>query len=79
MVLMTDIQKYPLQTYLMSQLQNLSSLTNTVSMDPTLFKYLSERSLRGAQIILTTIPILLLYPFLQRYFVQGLILGSVKG
>ena len=79
MVLMTDIQKYPLQTYLQSQLQNLSNLTNTVSMDPTLFKYLSERSLRGAQIILTTIPILLLYPFLQRYFIHGLTLGSVKG
>jgi len=79
MVLMADIQKYPLQTYLQSQLQNLSNLTNTVSMDPTLFKYLSERSLRGAQIILTTIPILLLYPFLQRYFIHGLTLGSVKG
>ncbi len=40
---------------------------------------ISDRTLRSAQILLGALPILLLYPFLQRYFVKGIVIGSVKG
>ena len=40
---------------------------------------LNQRSLIAAQMVIAIVPILLLYPFLQKYFVTGMVLGSVKG
>lgn len=39
----------------------------------------SSDSLISAQVVLTTVPIMCIYPFLQKYFVKGITLGSVKG
>ena len=41
--------------------------------------YLFETGLRMATVTIATLPILLLYPFLQKYFVKGIMIGSVKG
>jgi len=38
-----------------------------------------SESLKMAAVMVSTVPILVIYPFLQRYFVKGLIIGSVKG
>jgi len=40
---------------------------------------LNERSGRAAQLFLGMVPIMLIYPFLQKYFTKGLVIGSVKG
>lgn len=77
LVLMTDASKYPLQTFLRTVVIQLD-LTQVLR-DPSDFAHFSDRSLRAAQIFVTTLPILLVYPFLQRYFVAGLRLGAVKG
>lgn len=37
------------------------------------------RALQGAMIMVTTLPILCIYPFIQKYFVKGALIGSVKG
>ena len=39
---------------------------------------LTTESIRCAQIIITTLPIVICYPFLQKYFIQGVTLGAVK-
>ena len=44
-----------------------------------LLRLISDRTLKAAQIVIATVPILLVYPFLQKYFVAGMTLGSVKG
>ena len=36
-------------------------------------------TLRGVRMTITTVPILLVYPFLQRYLIKGLQIGAVKG
>ena len=38
----------------------------------------TSEGLRNAQIVITTLPIILVYPFLQKYFIQGMMVGSVK-
>ena len=40
---------------------------------------LTPESLKFAFIVVTTVPILCVYPFIQRYFVKGITLGGVKG
>ncbi|MBO9610424.1 MAG: ABC transporter permease, partial [Paenibacillaceae bacterium] len=39
----------------------------------------TPQSLRGAMIIITTLPIIAVYPFLQKHFVKGVLTGSIKG
>lgn len=77
MIFMTDNANYPLQTYLRTVVIDLNS--TTLQMDATKVDALSQRSLRAAMIFISTVPIMVIYPFLQRYFVTGIKLGSVKG
>jgi putative aldouronate transport system permease protein len=39
----------------------------------------SEETMKCAVIVVSTLPIMLVYPFLQKYFTKGLLMGSVKG
>ena len=77
LVLMTDTSKYPLQTFLRSIV--ISTDLSQILRDPADFYAFSDRSVKAAQIFVTTIPILVVYPFLQRYFIAGIRLGAVKG
>jgi len=77
MIFMTNNANYPLQTYLRTVVIDLNS--TTIQMDVTKVDALSQRSLRAAMIFVATVPIMLLYPFLQRHFVTGIKLGAVKG
>ena len=77
MIFMTDNAKYPMQTYLRTVVINMNSMT--INVDAATVESLSQRSMRGAMIFVSIIPILAVYPFVQRYFISGIKLGSVKG
>lgn len=77
MLYLSDSSLYPLQVLLRRVLIQAS---NELLIDSTL----EERSIAGIQIryvtiVVATLPILAVYPFLQKYFVKGIMLGAVKG
>jgi putative aldouronate transport system permease protein len=77
LIFLNDMRKWPLQTYLRQQLITLDLRLIKPDDIKALVK-LSNRSLKAAQLIVATVPILCVYPFLQRYFVKGITVGSVK-
>jgi putative aldouronate transport system permease protein len=78
MVLMSRTTLYPLQTFLRSVVVTMN-LSMLLTMDARTMYEISDRSARAATIFISTIPILLVYPFVQRYFIVGIKLGAVKG
>lgn len=80
MIYMSRPENYPLQTYLQTLLQSFDQLLQKAGTDYTrLLSMMSVRTGRAAQLFLAAIPIMMVYPFLQKYFANGLVLGSVKG
>ena len=75
---MSNPDQYPLQSYLRTIVIDMK-LTNMGANDWQALALVSDKTVKCAQIFLASLPILLVYPFLQRYFVKGMVLGSVKG
>ncbi|MCD9024650.1 carbohydrate ABC transporter permease [Cohnella silvisoli] len=75
LIYMTDSKNHPLATFLLTIV--VSENANPLGMVNNI-KNISESTLKASQIFLSLIPILLVYPFLQRYFIKGIIMGSVK-
>lgn len=69
--------RYPLQTYLRTIVYNYDFGSMSLS-DQMKLAQMSPKGIKAAQMVLGAIPILLIYPWLQRYFVSGITLGSVK-
>ncbi len=72
---------YPLQSYLQTIIAPSTDLSQ-MSKNPEqykIFELVSERTVKSAQIFLATIPIMLIYPYIQKNFTKGHILGAVKG
>ncbi|WP_254450270.1 carbohydrate ABC transporter permease [Cohnella herbarum] len=76
MIYNTKAENYPLATLLQTIIvqQDFSKIT----MDPRALEDISNRTVKAAQIFIGALPILLVYPFLQKYFVKGVIMGAVK-
>ena len=77
-----DNTKWPLQVLLKSIIIDMSSLAmkggNTNAWNEMGKVKLQPENIRNAVIIYSTIPILMIYPFIQKYFAKGIIIGAVK-
>lgn len=76
----TKMELKPMQTILMNIIQN-ARITDTkeVTYFDTLANKVSVRSITMGTMMVTVIPIVCVYPFLQRYFIKGIMVGSLKG
>lgn len=79
-IYINSLNKLPLQTYI----QSLATSLNTDMMASMTAEEIQEQlavsslTFNSAKVIVSMIPILLIYPFLQRYFVSGMVVGAVK-
>lgn len=75
LIYMNNEANYPLQTFLQSIVvqKDLTSIA-----DAETLRNLSQRTVEAAQIFITALPMLIVYPFIQKYFVKGIVLGAEK-
>ncbi|WP_159881828.1 carbohydrate ABC transporter permease [Paenibacillus puerhi] len=69
---------YPLQLKLYQLIMN-NTINDLMQLEGTQVVQFLPESLKAASVMFATVPILLIYPWLQRYFVSGIMLGAVKG
>lgn len=72
---------YPLQTYIYNMIEEVNRLSQNQNITPEqqeLLASLPGKTLRSAQIFIAMLPIMLVYPFVQKYFIKGLTQGGVK-
>ena len=82
MIFLTDRSKYPLALYLREILLTVSTNAQaSVTSDASAAAMLQKMSqvIKYGIIVVSTLPIICVYPFLQKYFVKGVMIGSVKG
>ncbi len=75
----TTPSKYELQFYLYNMLSSYEALNFMLSSGVTIITNPPSESIKLAMAIIATGPVLLFYPFIQRYFVAGITVGAVKG
>ena len=77
MLYIQDRNKYPIQQVLRELLANFNVLVeNSAALNST--AVLPQESAKMAAVVVGSLPIILVYPFLQKYFISGMMLGSVK-
>ena len=75
-----DAELQPIQTYLYRVVASASASKAVVAMPAGVAaQQVSSQSVRLATMVVTTLPIVCVYPFLQKYFVKGVLIGSIKG
>jgi putative aldouronate transport system permease protein len=80
LIYLTDRSKYPLQLFLREILIQNQMQEMVHNSEATLAKQVMEvESIKYAAVIVANLPILLLYPFLQKYFTKGVMIGALKG
>lgn len=77
MIYMNHPENYPLQTFLQTIIIKMDFRFIKPERAELMLK-LSDRTSRAAQIFVAAFPILIVYPFLQRFFIKGIVMGSVK-
>lgn len=79
MLYINNTDKFPLQYMLYNMLQQTQALARVAAQSGIPVADIPSNSLKMAMAVVATGPILLVYPFVQKYFVKGITVGSVKG
>ena len=79
MLYLNDPKKWPLTYVLRNMLIKITSSTDPATQRLLAQKEVFSSGLQRAAIILTILPIMLIYPFLQKYFTKGIMVGAIKG
>ena len=75
-----DAELQPIQTYLFRIIASASASKTVVAMPAGVTaQQVSSQSVRLATMVVTTAPVVCVYPFLQKHFVKGMMIGSIKG
>lgn len=79
LLFISDADKQPMQIFLRQLLivfsNNLSSMAQIMSQSR---RPMYQQSLQMAAVVVATVPIMLVYPYLQKYFVKGIMVGAIK-
>ena len=78
LLLMNNPANYPLQSYLQTVVVNRDMSLMSTS-DILTLSMVSDRTSKAAQTFVAALPVLVIYPFLQKFFTKGIVLGGVKG
>lgn len=79
MIYVNDTNLQPIQTFLYRVVAQSSSNQMMAAAPGVTAQTVTSQSIKLATMVVTTLPIVLAYPFLQKYFVKGLMIGSIKG
>ena len=71
--------KFPLQLVLREILVNMGTAGMTLDVTKQLEMQETKYLLQYSSIIVGSVPVMLLYPFVQKYFVKGIMVGAIKG
>lgn len=76
----TKREMYPLQLFLREILVQ-SSFDSTSIDDPDVIRQMKnlQATLKYVTIVVSTLPLMMIYPFVQKYFIKGVMIGSIKG
>jgi putative aldouronate transport system permease protein len=77
-IFITDGSKQPLQVMLRDMIWSMQLATQTASAEDS-ERLAGIEALKSASVLMSAIPMLIAYPFFQRYFVRGIMLGAIKG
>lgn len=80
LIFMSKPENYPLQTYIQQLVVRIDpeTMKGMTTEDLIRLSKASDRTLNASKLIIAMLPLLVIYPFLQKYFVHGIVLGSVK-
>ena len=79
MIYLTNRKLYPLQLFLRQILLQNDMQGADISAASVQEEQYIAQLIRYGVIIVSTVPMMLLYPFIQKYFVKGVMIGSIKG
>jgi len=77
LIYLSNKEQYPLATLLQTIVVQVD-ISSISSMSTESLKQLSNRTLKASQIFVGALPVIIIYPFFQRFFVKGMVIGSVK-